>query len=162
MVRSIPRVLSIAVLASMVAVACSGVPEEEILRHFFAASRLRDRTALSTFAVAEFNPKEHGIVGAFEVVSVSDERRVAAESDIVRMSVDDPANPVDVTRYDVELVAKDVTIAAPTRMPDGSTVDKTHVVSMQRALLKGDTDVDGRWIITAIRDGSASAATPRS
>jgi hypothetical protein len=244
MVMRVPRVPSIFIFVAMLAaVACSSVPEEPILRQFFTASRLRDRTSLNNFAIAEFNPDEQGSVASFDITSVSEERRIpidlkalareheivvaeeaefvkrkiafqndnieairrvlkmeaskeritgkdaelqaawtkwrddtaqmskklseakrklSAESGIVQMSVDDPARPVDVTRYDVDLVAKDITVEAPVRMPDGSSVDKTLVVSLQRALLKGDTQIEGRWIVTAVKDGSMSPATPRS
>jgi hypothetical protein len=244
MVRKVPRVLSIAVFFAMLAIiGCSSVPEEPILRQFFTASRLRDRTTLQSFAVAEFSPNEHGSVTGFDIVAVSEERRMpmnlralrqehdaivaedaeftkrkvayqnenleaiqrvlkaeagqskvagrdaqvqaawskwrddtaqlskklseakrklSGESSLIQMSVDDPANPVDVTQFDAELVTKDITIEAPVRMPDGSSVDKTLVVTMQRAVLKGDRQIDGRWIITAVKEGSAAGSSPRS
>ena len=238
------RSLSIAILlATFGGSACSSAPEEPILRQFFTASRLRDRTSLQNFAVAEFSPNGHGSVTAFDISGVSEERRMpvnlkglarehegviaedaeftkrkiayqnenieaiqrvlkaeasrakitgkdaevqvawtkwrddtaqvtkklaeakrklTSESGLIQMSVEDPANPIDVTKYDAELVTKDVTVQAPVRMPDGSTTEKTLVVTMQRARLTGDREIEGRWIITAVKDGSAAATTPRS
>lgn len=94
---------------------------------------------------------------------VTDARRtLAAESAVVDLSVADPRNPVDTKKYDGELVSKDVTIDAPVKTPNGQTVQKTLVVTLQRAELKGDRPITGRWIITGIKDASGSGATPRS
>jgi len=243
MMRVGRRSLSIAILlATLDGIACSSAPEEPILRQFFAASRLRDRTSLQNFAVADFSPNQHGSVTSFDITGVSEERRMpidlkglareheaviaedaeftkrkiayqnenidaiqrvlkaeaskgkitgkdaevqaawtkwrddttqltkklaeakrklTSESGLVQMSVEDPVNPIDVTKYDAELVTKDVTVQAPVRMQDGSTTEKTLIVTMQRALLRGDRQIDGRWIITAVKDGSG-ATTPRS
>jgi hypothetical protein len=89
-------------------------------------------------------------------------RSLASESSIASMSVADPRNPVDLTKYDGELVWKEVTISAPVRMPDNQTVTKTMIVTMQRAVLTGDKVINGRWIITGLRDASVSGATQRS
>jgi hypothetical protein len=84
-------------------------------------------------------------------MALSDERGVA------EISVYNPRNPVDVTEYDGELLSKDVTVNAQVRMADGQSASKTLVVTMQRAVLKkeGSPDVNGRWIITDIKDSSA-------
>jgi hypothetical protein len=89
-------------------------------------------------------------------------RSLAAESNIANISVDDPRNPVDLKKYDGEMVSKDVTISAPVRMPDNQTVRKTLLVTMQRAVLTGEKTITGRWIITGIKDASISGATPHS
>lgn len=89
-------------------------------------------------------------------------KSLTSESSLATMSVDDPRNPVDLTKYDGEMVSKEVTISAPVRMPDGQTVKKTLIVTMQRAVLTGDRVITGRWIITGIRDASVSGATPHS
>jgi hypothetical protein len=95
---------------------------------------------------------------------MSDARRaLAAQRSIVDISVNDSRNPIDVTKYDGELVSKDVTIDAPVKLPSGQTVQKTLIVTMQRAVLSGDKGtVTGRWVITGIKDASGSGATPRS
>jgi|SRR5262245_52289447 len=94
---------------------------------------------------------------------LSDSRRtLAAQSAVIDLSVADPRNPVDTKKYDGELVSKRVTIDAPVRLPDGQTVRKTLVVTLQRAELKAERPITGRWIVTGIRDASGSGATPRS
>jgi hypothetical protein len=89
-------------------------------------------------------------------------RALAAQRTILDISVNDARNPIDITKYDGEIVSKDVTIDAPVKLPSGQTVQKTLVVTMQRAVLTGDKTLTGRWVVTGIRDASGSGATPRS
>jgi hypothetical protein len=89
-------------------------------------------------------------------------RSFASQTAVAQISVEDPRNPIDLTKYDGELVSKDVTISADVKLPDGQTAKKTLVVTMQRALLKGDKEITGRWIITDIKDAAAPAGTKTS
>src|SRR5207248_1357939 len=50
-----------AVLVALLS-ACGVRPERSILDEFFAASRLRDKTALAKFSTVTFEPLEQGIV----------------------------------------------------------------------------------------------------
>jgi hypothetical protein len=59
-------------------------------------------------------------------------------------------------------VSKDVTIAAPVRLPSGQTVQKTLVVTLQRADQPTDRPATSRWIVAAIKDAPPAGATPRS
>jgi hypothetical protein len=93
---------------------------------------------------------------------VDAKRKLAAEKAIADMSINGGPTHVDVAKYDGEMVSKDVSISAPVKQPNGQTAQKNLVMTMQRAVLKGDKDITGRWIITAIRDASGSASTPRS
>lgn len=94
---------------------------------------------------------------------ITDARRaLAAQGAVVNLSVSDPRKPIDASKYDGELVSKDVTIDAPVKLPSGQTVQKTLLVTMQRAELKAEKPIVGRWIITNIRDASGAPATPRS
>jgi predicted transcriptional regulator len=85
------------------------------------------------------------------------EARKALNQDkpVVDISTQDQRNPLIVTDYDGELVTKDVTIDAKVKMPDGATVEKQLVVTIQRATLKNVVGKDGkaadyvgRWVIT--------------
>ena len=79
-------------------------------------------------------------------------RKLANETRVAELSTFNAMKPIDVTEYDGELIAKDVTVAAKLRKPDGSVVDETLVVTMERALLKGPGgDREGRWIITELK-----------
>jgi hypothetical protein len=89
-------------------------------------------------------------------------RKLAAESVVVDMSINGGTTPIDVTKYDGELVSKQVSISAPVRLPNGATAQKNLIITMQRAILKGEKDLTGRWILTSIKDASGSSSTPRS
>ena len=156
-------------LTALTLAACLAPAEHPILTQFFAASRLRDRTALATFATVAFEPNSDGIVNTFSITSVTVEQRepltreaLARRQPVIALSVADPRNPVDATKHEGDLVSKDVTIEAPVRLPGGQTVEKTLVITMQRAELRGGRSITGRWIITGVRDARGSAATPRS
>ena len=118
---------------------CSAPAEQLLLSQFFAASRLRDLTALHTFATIVFEPGVQGVVTSFDVT------RVTATKG-----------------SDGQMVLKDVSISAPVRLPDGRMVLKDFVITMQRGLPGSDQNRWGGWMITAIRDGSGSPSTPRS
>jgi hypothetical protein len=105
-------------------VACSARPEQVVLERFFAASRLRDTTALAPIATTRFEPHIDGTVVTFEIVGVSEERPTPG-----------PAG--------ADAPSKAVTITAPVRLPDGATSQRTLVVTMQQ--------VDRRWIVTGVR-----------
>lgn len=239
------RRLSALLAVSLTAVtfgACSSGPEDAILTHFFTASRLRDNTTLGSFATAEFDPREQGIVTSFTITNIGAEqrhtldlkalakdyedaktadteltkrkdayadqnmetvqqivragrdaklkgkdaeiqtawfkfvdegtavgrrvgearRRLQAEKDMVELSAVEPGRPFDVTKYDGELVSKDVTITAPVKLPSGQTVTKTFVITLRRAELKADKPIVGRWIVAVIKEPGASGAQKAS
>ena len=59
---------------------------------------------------------------------------------------------VDVTGMDVDIVTEPVTVTAQVQSPSGQTVQKTLVVTLQRASgKKGGQVVEGRWIIVGIQ-----------
>jgi hypothetical protein len=88
--------------------ACSVPPEHVIIRDFFAASRLRDLTALSRFSTTVLEPRERGTVSTFEVEAVAVERTEHGS------------------------IVKDVIVAAVIRQPDGQTVEKRLIVTLRR------------------------------
>jgi hypothetical protein len=137
------------------AVACANGPERTILAEFFGASRLRDRTALQGFATVPFEPHVQGIVTGFTIARVGPDEhkplsKLGSEIGIVELSVDDPRNPIDPRGYRGEMVSKEVTIYAPVRLPSGQIAQETMNVILQRAILEGDREVVGRWIVTGI------------
>lgn len=109
-----------------------------MLTQFFAASRLRDLTALQNFATVVFEPAIDGIVTSFDVT------RVTATKG-----------------SDGQVVSKDVSISAPVRLPDGRTVLKHLVITVQRGMPASDRNRWQGWMITAITAGPASPSTPR-
>jgi len=94
---------------------------------------------------------------------VADARtKLASESAIVELSFSDQRNPPDYKKYEGELVSKEVTVSANVKTPSGQTTQKTLLVTMQRAVLKADKDITGRWIITSVKDTAAPAGSKTS
>jgi hypothetical protein len=89
-------------------------------------------------------------------------RNLRSETQLVDMSINAGRTAIDVTKYDGEMISKEVTVSAPVRLPNADTVQKTYVITMQRAVLKGDKEITGRWIITGCRDTAASPGAKTS
>ena len=97
------------VVAALIAVAvlgCGAAAERTLLSQFFAASRLRDLTALRKFSTVVFEPASDGIVTSFEITSVTEHH-----------------------------TSKEVVITAPVRLPDGRTVSKDFAITIQGGLV---------------------------
>jgi hypothetical protein len=146
------------------AAGCSSPPEAAVLSQFFAAARLRDTTALASFATIRFEPQRDGIVTNFEVTHTAPEQRrplqgkdsisehdANVEAEIVRLSAGGVRSGIDVTHYEGQVESKEVTIEAPVKKPDGGVVQKTMIVMVQRVVLRAEPEIVGRWIITSIR-----------
>jgi hypothetical protein len=67
---------------------------------------------------------------------------------------------VDVSKMDVELAMKAVTVNAQVKTPEGATVPKTLVFTLQRAVGKqGDQTTEGRWLIVGIQQQGGATPT---
>lgn len=142
---------------------CTVAPEYLLLERYFAASRLRDRTALSRFATAVFEPHINGTVSTFEILAVTPERPsadggttgglggMADAQRIAAMSLADPLHPVDTTAANVALTLREVTVSAEVRSPDGITRTERIVVVVQRARVEGGEARQGGWVVTGFR-----------
>jgi hypothetical protein len=115
------------------ALSACATPEQALLEQFFSASRLRDTTALQSIATVVFEPHQQGIVRTFEIVTVVPAQRNGD-------------------------AAKDVTVEAPVFLPDGGTVRKRLVVTIEQR--GGDTSA--RWLVTGVRDAEGSPTAPPS
>jgi hypothetical protein len=130
--------LQIAVVAAgVLTLSACGRAEQPILEQFFGASRLRDTTALQSIATTIFEPRQQGIVRTFQITAVTPERASGQK------------------------VSEDVTVDAPVILPDGQTVQKTLLVTLERREGK-DGDQSSRWIVTAVRDAAVSRPPPPS
>jgi len=87
---------------------CSTAAEQSILSQFFAASRLRDTTALKNIATVVFEPATQGIVTSFEITNIEPHRNGG------------------------ELVSEVVSISSPVKLPSGRTAQKDLLITMQR------------------------------
>ena len=107
-----------------------------------AWTKFRDETAAMSKKVAEAR------------------RTLKSETQFVDQSVNAGGRTAfDVTKFDGELVSKDVTVSAPVRLPAGETVQKTLVLTLERAVLKGDKEIPGRWMVTKCREEAAPTAS---
>jgi hypothetical protein len=126
-------------LATLTVLSCAHDAERATLNQFFAASRLRDLTALQKIATVVFEPASDGIVTTFEIVRVT-------------------AVPGSNGKSESEAIS----ISAPVRLPDGRTVTKTVVVTMERRPVEGDRNPARGWMITGFSAGPASPSSPQS
>jgi hypothetical protein len=124
-------------LMTLTALSCARDTERTLLTRFFAASRLRDLTALHTFSTVVFDPATDGIVTSFEISGMT----TAPGADGVPVS-------------------EEVSIAAPVRLPDGRMALKTLVVTLERGRLVAPDPGSG-WTITAISERSAAPSIRR-
>ena len=131
------RAAAVVLLMTLTAVACAPDAERTLLTQFFAASRLRDLTALRKFSTVVFEPLSDGIVTSFDISGM-----------------------IAVQGADGLPVSKEVSISAPVRLPDGRTVVKTFVITMARVQPSSQDPASG-WMITAFNERAASPSTPR-
>ena len=96
----------VASLAMLILTGCSAPAEQRLLTQFFAASRLRDLTALRKLSTVVFEPATDGIVTSFEITGV---RRDGA--------------------------LKEVAVSAPVKLPDGETVVKELAITITSGLV---------------------------
>jgi len=105
------RTLTIAVIvcAAGLTAACAKFGAEQLLlERFFAASRLRDRTALQQISTVILEPLEQGTVASFAIV------------DAVDLETTGPMR------------IRQVTVLAPLRLPDGRTESRKILFVLQR------------------------------
>jgi hypothetical protein len=95
------RVLAVS-LMTLTVLSCGAAGERVLLEQFFAASRLRDLTALRKSSTVVFEPASDGIITNFEITNVVDRGHW-----------------------------KEVAISAPVRMFDGRTVTKNFAVTVE-------------------------------
>jgi transcription elongation GreA/GreB family factor len=91
--------------------------------------------------------------------AVSDARvQLSNAKALAELSLSIPNGPTpDVTHMTGDVVAKDVTVDAEIKTPDGQTAQKQLIVTLERAVVKKDDGQaqNGRWIVTKVRDAAA-------
>jgi hypothetical protein len=97
-----------AAFAAALFAACGHPAERALVDRFFAASRLRDRTAAQSLATVFFDPKDEGLVREFAISNVTPEEESGG------------------------VVSKNVTIRASVESLDGVKAEKTIFMTMQR------------------------------
>ena len=98
------------VVALLALAACGGATQErQLLRRFFEASRLYDRTALAALGAATFNPASDGIVRDFEIISVGTAQQADGR------------------------LSKEVTVSAQVHAPGGADSTRLLVVTLEKS-----------------------------
>jgi hypothetical protein len=122
-----PAAVPVLTVCVLTLAACSVPAEQPIIRDFFAASRLRDFTALSEFSTTILEPRERGTVSRFEIEHVEPERT------------------------DGDSIVKEVSLVAVLRQPDGQTVERPMVVTLRRPQkVVDDRPLYGGWKVVAV------------
>ena len=125
-----------------------------MLINFFRAARLRDNTTLANIASVAFDPRTDGTVQNFTIAKIGGERRTKLTSERATAvgSLTPPGQPdVDLSKMDVDVISEDVTVKADVHTPDGRTLPKTLVFTLQRAVGTEDGQArSGRWIIIGV------------
>ena len=93
-------------LMALTLTGCSTPVEQTLLSQFFAASRLRDLTALQKYSTVVFEPARDGIVTSFEITSLKERSGV-----------------------------KYLTVSAPVELPNGQSVVKSFAITIQGGLV---------------------------
>jgi hypothetical protein len=90
---------------------------------------------------------------------VSDARTaVSRERPLVELSMRNPLKPIDPTEYEGVLATKEMTISANVLTPDGQSIKKNLVITLQQARMKGPRgDIAGNWILTKIAEAQGGA-----
>jgi hypothetical protein len=150
-----------ALVAILTIVGCGNGAEYLIVQRFFAASQLRDRTALARFATTIFEPRIDGSVDRFKILHVSADTpyqpeggstgSIATADRVAQLSLDDPVNMVDIGSAEPTLVQRTVTIEAEVRRPDGGRATLRMGLVLVKATVSQPRRRDGRWIVTAFR-----------
>lgn len=81
------------------------------------------------------------------------QRRLNDARGLAELSLSRPSGAtVDATRYDGQLVTKEITLNATVRSPQGQTSTKPMKALVQRAMVKDESgkDLKGRWIVTSV------------
>jgi hypothetical protein len=87
-------------------------------------------------------------------------KALSADRSLTEVSVFDARNPVDVIKFDGELISKDVKFDAEIKSPDGAVATKKMHAVVTRADLKNGPDgkvASGRWVITHIAQAPAGS-----
>jgi hypothetical protein len=105
---AVRRLQTGALFAVAMLAACGHPAERALVDRFFAASRLRDRTAAQSIATVFLDPKDEGLVRQFTISSVTPEEESGG------------------------VVSKNVTIRASVETLEGVKAEKTIFVTMQR------------------------------
>jgi hypothetical protein len=141
-------------------VGCAPAADEQVLTRFFEASRALDTTVLNRFATVVFSPRTDGSIQRFTVTDrgpeqrgpVSDSNREAAVRSLAAEIQDS-----ELAGAAVEMIARQLTVEAEVRAPDGTVSPSVLVVTMARAAgTRAGMALEGQWIVTRLQRAQAA------
>jgi len=162
-----------AALGTLCLAACAVSADEQVLARFFEASRALDSTQLYRLGTVVFNPRVDGSVQTFSIAarrpdekaSLDDSHREPARRSLGAAIGED----VDLAGKSVEMIARQVTVDANLRTPDGTVRPAVLLVTLERAVATTSRSVvEGQWIVTRLqrapdaRTSLAGSSAPRS
>ena len=154
-------------------IACAVSPDEQVLTRFFEASRALDGTQLYRLATVTLNPRLDGSIQTFSIA----ERRADEKAPLVesrreqarRSLIASGGQDVDLARSTVEMITRQITIAADLRTPDGTVRPARLFVTLEKAVATTSGSVaEGQWIVTRlqrapdVRTSHVGSSVPRS
>jgi hypothetical protein len=116
--------------------ACSGAGEQQILKRFFDANRMRDQSTVANMATVEFDPQEHGVVQGFDIVSVSEEKRAT-------LNIKQYASEWRAAQESQDEFAKKIT---EYQKANAEEIDRVNRAALQNRPLRGkDAELHASW-----------------
>ena len=159
------RIAAASVVVALTAITCSAASERALLDQFFAASRLRDRTALARFSTVVFEPlsRRHRRGSSSCGVRRGSARSTSARPPsaggqapgerqrVINLSLADPTDPVDPGQYQTVFSEKEVTVSARVGLADGTEATRSIVLTLQRARVEDERGAGGSMDCRAVR-----------
>lgn len=115
---------------------CSGSGEQQIIKRFFDANRMRDQSTVANMATVEFDPQTDGVVQGFEVVSVGEETRST-------LNIGQYASEWRAAKERQDAFAKQIT---EYQKANAEEIDRVNRAALQNRPLRGkDAELHASW-----------------
>lgn len=126
----------LAAVAALSTAGCAGGGEQQIIKKFFDANRMRDQSTVGNMATVEFDPEEHGVVQAVSVVSVSEEQRAP-------LNIKQYASEWRSAQESQDAFAKQIT---EFQKANAEEIDRVNRAAQQNRPLRGkDAELHASW-----------------
>lgn len=128
--------VALAAMAVVSTAACGASGEQQILKRFFDANRMRDQGTVANMATVEFDPEEHGTVQSFSIESVSEETRDT-------LNIKQYASDWRAAQQSQDEFAKRIT---EYQKANAEEIDRVNRTAMQNRPLRGkDAELHASW-----------------
>jgi hypothetical protein len=115
---------------------CSSSGEQQILKKYFDANRMRDQTTVGNMATVEFDPQTDGVVQGFSIVSVGEDKRTA-------LNIRQYAEEWRSAKEDEDAFTKQI---MEYQKANAEEIDRVNRAAMQKRPLRGkDAELHASW-----------------